>query len=572
MKKFRIMFILFIALFITPSVVKASSIERTTSLDLTEIDLTVDQENTLEGWKWDATNNVLTLTDVNFNVTGVNGIIVPSDKNFSITLVGNNKITSTKKAIARKSSSKNDGTVTINGNGVLELIVTGTEPTVDLANLTITSGKIKAVGGSLTALGKISITNGEVSVNTINAPSDGYNDGIYANGNVSISGGKVDLVVSSAGIFVPGIGAEEPIIGVNITGGNIDISSPVAAIYAGYKYSSFDITKNIVLDGSSINFKDSNLGIYSAKGTITIRKKTSITAKDGATIYKFNPANDVQKLYIDDADYTNVDLQLANIPTNLDKYTDESVANLEHVKSTIVRDKNFLEQSIVDGYVNDLINAIRELKIKTFNINTIINEKASVNLSGSNNTEYGDSRELTVITDLGYRVKSIKVNDVDKISDLVNGKLTLSNIVSDLEIIVETEPEKYEFISGKDAVYEGKALVFKLNGLYSLFDKLYVNGIELPLDNYTVVEGSTVITLSNEYLSTLNAGTYKLKATYTNSASDETTFTINPMSSESNSTVENPRTLDNILLYVSLCFASIIGLTGTCLYIKKKSN
>lgn len=575
MKKFRIMFILLMTLFVIPSVVDASSIERTTKLDLINMDLTNDQEDASEGWKWDATNSILTLTGINFNVNDENAIVIPSDKDFTINLVGENKISSNKKAISRLGSSKNTGTVTISGDGSLELTVTGVDPAVEFVNLTIASGKVKAVGGSILALEQIAITGGEVTVDTVNAsPNAYYVEGLYANGKISISAGEVNLTVSSAGIFVPGIGSKQPIVGVNITGGKINISSPVAAIYAGYKDDSFDIAKNIIIDGSSIDFKDSNLGIYSANGTITITKKTSITAKKGAKIYGFNPNNDVRELHIDSADYTAVDAQLANIPTDLAKYTDDSVANLNNVKSAITRDKNFLEQSIVDEYAVNLANAIRDLKVKTFNVTTTINKNGSVSLSEPTNVEYGSSRELTITTDAGYKVKSVKINGVDKVSDLVDGKLTLSNIVSNLEIIIETEPEKYEFISGKDATYESKELVFKLNGLYSLFDKLYVNDIELSSDNYTVIEGSTIITLSNEYLKTLNAGTYKLKATYTNGASDETTFTINSIPTEGGSSVENPSTGDNILSYVCLCFVSIIGLSGsgTVLYMKKNLN
>lgn len=570
MKKFRIMFVLLITLFVIPSVVNASSI-RTTQLDLTSMDLTSNQENLSEGWKWDASTNTLILTDINFNVTGDHGIVLPSDKNLTITLVGINNIKSDRTAIVRKSSSNNTGIITINGDGNLEVVATGTNPTIDLPNLVITSGKIKAINGSITALGQISIVDGEVIVDTTNALPNSNNDGIYGNGNVSISGGIINLTVTGAGIFVPGIGSEQPLVGVNITGGKINISSPIAAIYAGYKYLSFDIQKNVIIDGSSIDFKDSDLGIYSANGTITISKKTSITAKAGAKIYGFNPENDVRELNIDSADYTDVDAQLANIPSDLAKYTDDSVAELESVKSAIIRDKNFLEQSIVDEYATKLKAAIKKLKVKNFSVATTINKNGSINLSGTNNVEYGNSRELTVITDTGYVVKSIKVNGVDKTSDLVNGKLTLLKITSNLEITVETEPEKYEFISGKDAIYDGKELVFKLNGLYSLFDKLYINETEISEDNYTVVEGSTIITLSNEYLKTLSAGTYRLKVTYINGSNDETKFTINSIS-VNDSDIENPSTGDNILVYACLCLISIIGLTGTSLCIKKSLN
>ena len=575
MKNCKILFSLLVALFVIPSVVSAST-ERTTQLDLTHMDLTTNQEDSSEGWKWDAANSTLTLTNINFNVNGQKAIVVPSDKDLTINLVGDNKISSNKATISRISSANNTGTVTINGDGSLELIETGDEPVIDLVNLTIASGRIKAIDGSIAALQKIIITGGEVNIDTTNASPNGYTDGFY-NASVFISNGKVDINASGAGIYVPGIGSENIPTGVSITGGEININSSIAAIYTGYKDDYNDIAKDVIIDGSTIDFKDSNLGIYSYKGTITITKKTNIMAKKGARIYGFHPDNDVRKLTIDSADYTNVDNKLASIPSDLSKYTDDSVAALNSVKSSISRDKNFLEQSIVDEYVVSLEEAIRNLKIKTFNVTTNVDKNASISLSNSTNIEYGSSRELSIVTDKGYKVKSIKVNGVDRISDLVNGKLSLSNITANLEIAIETEPEKYEFVSGKTATYEDKELTFKLNGLYSLFDKLYINDVELSKDNYTVVEGSTIITLKNEYLKTLSANTYKIKATYKNGSSDETIFTIKEktISNEQNptvSSVENPNTGDNILLYVCLCFVSIIGLASTSLYIKKKLN
>lgn len=600
MRKIKILLVL-LTLFALPNMVSAST-ERTTQLDLSSMDLTADQEDASEGWKWDAASSTLTLTEVNINVVGKQAILLPRGKDITINLVGNNKISSSPsssepspsssepsssliKAIATEGTANKKGTITMAGSGSIEIVVTGNLPAIDLATsgLKITSGKIKITGGSITTMQTVDISGGELTIDTSNAVDS---QGIYANGSVSISNGKVDINAGDIGIYIPGIGAEEIITGINITGGKIDINAPLTAIYVG----DTGITKNVIIDGSTLNFKDSDLGIYSYRGTITITKKTTFIAKQGATLYGFHPDNDIRKLIIDSADYTNVDNKLASIPSDLSKYTDETVTALNNVKSSISRDKNFLQQSIVDGYVTALENAINNLKIKTFDITTSINANGVATLENPTNVEYGSTRELNITTDAGYEVKSIKINGVDKISELTNGKLVLSNITSNLEIIVETAPIKYEFVSGKDATYDGKELTFKLNGLYSLFDKLYINGNELSKDNYTVVEGSTIITLKNEYLKTLSANKYKLKATYTNGTSDETTFTIKAVennsekntttnstenNSEKNTTVssvKNPNTLDNILLYLGICLISVIGIASTGLYLKKQSN
>lgn len=575
MKNFKL-FLSLLVLFAIPNIVSAST-ERTTQLDLSSMDLTVNQEDVSEGWKWNATNSTLTLTDVNINVVGKQAILLPRGKDITINLVGENKISSSPlsdgsesrqhiKAIATDNSTKTGGTITMAGSGNLEIVVTGQLPAIDLAtsSLKITSGKIKVTGGSIATMQTVDISGGELTIDA--STNEDYNFGIYANGSTSISNGKVNIN-ADIGIYIPGVGAEKITTGINITGGEININSPVAAIYTGYT----DIAKDVIIDGSTLNFKDSNLGIYSYRGTITITKKTNIIAKEGARIYGFHPDNDIRKLTIDSADYTNVDNKLASIPSDLSKYTDETVTALNNVKASISRDKNFLEQNIVDGYVTSLENAINNLKIKTFDIKTSINNNGTATLDNSTNVEYGSTRELTVTVDKGYEIKSIKINGIERIYDLINGKLTLSNITSNLDITVETSPIKYKFIAGKDAIYEGKDLTFKLNGLYSLFDKLYINGVELSKDNYTVVEGSTIITISNEYLKKLSANTYKIKATYKNGTSDETTFTIKDKTNNITvNSIENPNTLDNRSSYIHLCFTSIIGLASTGLYIKKK--
>lgn len=92
MKNFKL-FLSLLVLFAIPNIVSAST-ERTTQLDLSSMDLTVNQEDTSEGWKWDATNSTLTLTDVNINVVGKQAILLPRGKDITINLVGENKISS----------------------------------------------------------------------------------------------------------------------------------------------------------------------------------------------------------------------------------------------------------------------------------------------------------------------------------------------------------------------------------------------------------------------------------------------------------------------------------------------
>lgn len=90
------------------------------------------------------------------------------------------------------------------------------------------------------------------------------------------------------------------------------------------------------------------------------------------------------------------------------------------------------------------------------------------------------------------------------------------------------EPVDYEVTAGANGTWQpGQAdLSFTINGDLGKFVSLAVDGAQLVRDkDYTAASGSTVITLSDDYLATLSAGTHTLVATYTDGTA-ETTFII----------------------------------------------
>lgn len=78
----------------------------------------------------------------------------------------------------------------------------------------------------------------------------------------------------------------------------------------------------------------------------------------------------------------------------------------------------------------------------------------------------------------------------------------------------ELEPGYVPVITeGVDAVWQqgsSSGLTFTANTAFSAFDWVEVDGGVLDSSNYAVAEGSTVVTLTSEYLSTLSAGTHTL--------------------------------------------------------------
>ena len=106
-------------------------------------------------------------------------------------------------------------------------------------------------------------------------------------------------------------------------------------------------------------------------------------------------------------------------------------------------------------------------------------------------------------------------------------------------------------------------LTFKFDIEYSKFleeGKVYVDGQLVDSSNYTAKEGSTIITLNANYVKSLSLKEHTLKVIVAD-GEVETKFTL---------TTSNPKTGDNIVLYISLLVISISGLVGTRIYTKKK--
>ncbi|MBQ8681529.1 MAG: hypothetical protein IJ509_01275 [Bacilli bacterium] len=134
----------------------------------------------------------------------------------------------------------------------------------------------------------------------------------------------------------------------------------------------------------------------------------------------------------------------------------------------------------------------------------------------------------------------------------------------------------YEVTKGEDqkiTTKEGTEVTFTIDADYNLFDKLYINGTEVDKKYYTIKSGSTIITLSSDYLATLSSGSHKITATFTDGGTATTDLTLvsNDTAPTSN-TPQNPKTSDNILTYIMASIISILGLVTTAVGISKKQK
>ena len=199
---------------------------------------------------------------------------------------------------------------------------------------------------------------------------------------------------------------------------------------------------------------------------------------------------------------------------------------------------------------------------------------ATVTPNGAVSVNYGDDKEFTITVNSGYKLVKVLVNGTDKIADMVDDKLTLSNITANMELEVVVEKIVYEVTDGANQKYtitKNNEAKFRINADYSLFDgKVYVDGVLVDSENYTSESGSTIITFKKEYVDSLSAGEHTLKVTFTDGGEATTTFTVANVTPE----VDNPKTGDNIALYIVTGVLSMIGLAGAGVfaYRRKQTN
>ena len=146
-----------------------------------------------------------------------------------------------------------------------------------------------------------------------------------------------------------------------------------------------------------------------------------------------------------------------------------------------------------------------------------------------------------------------------------------TNEISLEDTVIQKLPP--EIIKGKgQCVAEGekKALSFTSNAAYSDFIRVELDGKTLDAKNYTVKEGSTVVTLKSDYVATLSAGKHAI-GIVSESGTATTTFIVNAKAVVDNDT-KSPQTGDNshMALWIALLFVSGAGVIGTTVYGKKK--
>ena len=137
----------------------------------------------------------------------------------------------------------------------------------------------------------------------------------------------------------------------------------------------------------------------------------------------------------------------------------------------------------------------------------------------------------------------------------------------------EIDPDfKAVIIEGANGTWQKgtkDGLSFTSNATFADFQKVQVDGKDLDASNYTVKEGSTIVTLKAEYLETLSVGKHTL-AIVSDTGTATTEFTIKAAAVTDDT--QSPQTGDdsNVMLWIALMLIAVCGLTGAMVYGQKK--
>ena len=191
------------------------------------------------------------------------------------------------------------------------------------------------------------------------------------------------------------------------------------------------------------------------------------------------------------------------------------------------------------------------LKIERKNQTYYFDENTTLTIHGSNWSNSENTYKLKDHKDYGY---------VKELSDA-------SFLIDEMTVSVLDYPV-YEVVVGANQTYvidKDKEVLFRINAEYSLFEgKVFVDDILLEQKDYISEEGSTIIILKKEFVDSLKVGKHTLKVEFSDGGKAITNFVIERLKEE------NPKTGDNINLYIIVGCLSFVGLIGSWIYLTKK--
>lgn len=196
-----------------------------------------------------------------------------------------------------------------------------------------------------------------------------------------------------------------------------------------------------------------------------------------------------------------------------DKIYKNYTSNARFDSIILNEDNTYTVLGKIEKYNSETWESEYELINYNFDIyyDVIVEQENGATISvDKNSLLYDEEVNISKIIDPEYKFEGYLINDEFITEDKFN-------IKKDTLVKAKTDDKySYKILYQSDDKASEKDLVIRIDGYFNKFDKLFINGKEVDKKYYKVEEGSTIITLSNEYFKNMNVGKNEIKATYTN--------------------------------------------------------
>ena len=169
-----------------------------------------------------------------------------------------------------------------------------------------------------------------------------------------------------------------------------------------------------------------------------------------------------------------------------------------------------------------------------------------------------DTDAEKLINDVKKQYDALTEHEKSLVSE--DAKAKLENLLDDLK--------DYKIIKGDGSIWTKgteSGIEFTANGAYSKFTGIEVDGEAVNEANYTAVSGSTVITLTPEYLDTLSVGRHTLTVLYTDGKAG-CGFEIQAKADMTAQTGDG----NDMSIWIALAVLAALGAAGSLLYGRKQ--
>lgn len=304
-----------------------------------------------------------------------------------------------------------------------------------------------------------------------------------------------------------------------------------------------DLGKLTVLDANNLDVTD-NYSIHTVDGYITVNVNTptqntrvniTVSAKSGNFVYdgKAHSMEEYSVSGLVDGDKVDkVTFKSSSVITNVGTQSNE-------IQSVVIKSAT---GAAVDASKYNITYVPGKLTVTKFPLtltavsdNKTYDGKAlnnkSVKSTALANTDHKLSADYEVYDSNGNSIKNGPVDVGVYVKKVSNVKITSgsTDVTANYEITTEDGTLTIRSASGStnanavtNTAYYGNTYTIRSDAPYTEFQYLLIDGQKVPAENYTVKEGSTVITLKASYIQSLKTGNHNYSIVSTSKQADGT--------------------------------------------------